>query len=591
MNNPAALSFLHSGNVGDLIYGLPAVRALGGGTLYLGVGDHPQWGHRASFPPAYAESLIPLLCAQDYVSAVAVHADQPVDHELDRFRDFESSSPNLAVAHLRAFDLPEDACDTPWLTVAEPLKVPDRPVVFSRTTRYRNPAFDWARVVAQHGSRAVFVGLPQEHRLFEEEHGSIPYRPTRDFLELARLIAGCELFVSNQSAPYAIAEGLKAETILEVCPEHNNCLFDREGQRAYVSLEAETTRVRRRFPARASNAVPRVQKSVRHVLCSTTRQWNPGDELILLGVKSLLEAAQPETRFNVCVYDRNPDLQGRPVVQSNSWRGQSLRKFDAVIVAGTPEWYGQPLEPLFEAIVRDDVEPIFLGLGSPTSHLSFSHLDERVFSRSKLLTARDGQARRALGRLGHQPHLLPCPALFAARREHLRKRKQRVGLVLQRDHVVNQSIPSPELARVLELYERLRPAWDVEVICHYVDEYLWALERFERVCYSYDAKDYLEIFASCDVVVSTRLHGAVAALSTGAPSVLINRSPRCRGAAAEIPELLVASPEEAVRLIEDLDVTRASEAALSGKQRAREQYLNLLASVPLTPRASMSGVA
>ena len=225
-----ARSFLHSGNAGDLIYGLPTVRALGGGDLYLGVGDHPQWGHRAALPPAYAESLLPLLSAQSYVTSVSVHQGEPVDHDLDRFREHEAQAPNLAAAHLRAFGLPEEACEAPWLTVAEPLRIADSPVLFSRTTRYRNPAFDWGHLVARYGSRALFVGLPEEHRLFEEELGRVPYHPTRDLLELARLIAGCELFVGNQSAPYAIAEGLKVETILEVCPEHDNCLFDRPGQ-------------------------------------------------------------------------------------------------------------------------------------------------------------------------------------------------------------------------------------------------------------------------------------------------------------------------------------------------------------------------
>jgi ADP-heptose:LPS heptosyltransferase len=44
----------------------------------------------------------------------------------------------------------------------------------------------------------------------------------RDFLELAELIAGCKLFIGNQSFPYSLAEGLKVPRILELDPADPN---------------------------------------------------------------------------------------------------------------------------------------------------------------------------------------------------------------------------------------------------------------------------------------------------------------------------------------------------------------------------------
>ena len=575
-------TFLHSGNVGDLIYSLPTVRALGGGELLLRTGIHRQWG--AVFPPALAELLIPLLLEQPYVHGVRVHDGQAPDFRLDRFRGFEAAAANLVTAHLDAFGLPAAEADRAWLQVSTPIKVEGRPVVFSRTPRYRNAAFDWHGVMDELGERALFVGLESEHAEFVAEFGQVPFRPTHDFLELAHVIAGAELFVGNQSAPTAIAEGLKVETMLEVCPTANNCLFDRDGQRAYLSFSsAGAKRLRRRFdpgppprcqPSESPFASP---KSPRHVLCATTRQWNPGDELILQGVRNVLETMDPaDNPVSVCIFDRSPALRQTAPFLSNSWRGQSLRGFDEVIVAGTPEWYGPVLEPLYRAIERDGVEPIMLGLGAGTADLRLSPLDRRVLGRAKVLTVRDANAQRALREIGLDPQLIPCPALLASRSAHVRTRKQRVGLVLQRDEVTCQSISTSTLEQVLAMHEGLDETYEVEVVCNYVDEYLWALERFERVRYSYDSADYLPLFARYDVVVSTRLHGAIAALSTGAPSLLINGTFRCSGAAAAVPALRSVEPRQVLRVLEGLDVEGDSRAALALKERERERYARLL---------------
>jgi hypothetical protein len=56
---------------------------------------------------------------------------------------------------------------------------------------------------------------------------SIPhlkYRGVNDFLEFARIIAGCKFFIGNQSFPYAVAEALKVNRALEVCFECPNVI-------------------------------------------------------------------------------------------------------------------------------------------------------------------------------------------------------------------------------------------------------------------------------------------------------------------------------------------------------------------------------
>jgi hypothetical protein len=59
--------------------------------------------------------------------------------------------------------------------------------------------------------------------------GEVPHYKTKTLLEAARVIAGADLYVGNQTATHAIAEGLKKRIILEVWPEGPNCIVHRPG--------------------------------------------------------------------------------------------------------------------------------------------------------------------------------------------------------------------------------------------------------------------------------------------------------------------------------------------------------------------------
>lgn len=231
-------TFFHSGDFGDIIYALPTIRALGGGSLVIGPSKH--WKTRLRMSPEHVEILRPLLMLQPYIHDVRYADDVPdnTDIDLNQFREYllvereflskGSRRLNLAESHLYTFKLPLSECDRAWLTVDRPLPVENHPVLLHRSSRWRNANFPWNKIMERHGSRAAFVGLPEEHADFVKEWGDLPYLPTKDFLELARLIAGCQLYIGNQSLPYAICEGLKQRSILEVWPEGPNCLFNRK---------------------------------------------------------------------------------------------------------------------------------------------------------------------------------------------------------------------------------------------------------------------------------------------------------------------------------------------------------------------------
>lgn len=218
----------HGGDVGDLIYGLAAMKVLG--QCRLALHWHPV---REGFSLPKFEKIYPLLAMQPYLSSVFFQHERPeAAMDFNRFRQWNwerraGRLESLAQSHLRVFNLPEVVLQEQWLCVDQPTVIPGKKVVFNRTHRYRNNNFPWKSIQAQYGSQAVFVGTPHEYDAFCKEVGPVDYQPTADYLELARVIAGSVLFVGNQSCSYAMAEAMKQNAILEVCPGCEDCQFCR----------------------------------------------------------------------------------------------------------------------------------------------------------------------------------------------------------------------------------------------------------------------------------------------------------------------------------------------------------------------------
>lgn len=322
-----------------------------------------------------------------------------------------------------------------------------------------------------------------------------------------------------------------------------------------------------------------------HILCSSTRQWNPGDEWIALGIRRLFRVLYPGRTINWILYDRSPDCfeepwgapARRPLLLGNSFQpGEQLPPVDLLVMAGTPEWLGPHLEPL--ALIRHtSAAPVFyLGIDYPSAELPLSPADREMLAQS-LVVARGPMARQALETLGIRAHLLPCPALFSASTEYPARTLRRIGIVLQSDRVANQSI-SPELkCRMLALVSRLRERYSVKVICNYIDEFLEFSPAADcPVCYSYDSNDYFAYLADCDLVVSTRLHSAIVANSLLKPAILTNAEPRVTSAVEPLPHVVVCEPEAVPGILEHFDIDPAVRNLFNWKREQEAQYLELL---------------
>lgn len=216
------MRFSMGGKYGDLIWSLPAIKEMGGGRLTL----FPNPATGMTFTPDNIEVIRPLLEAQPYITGVD-YADVPQGLIIDEYRKNWRAGLNITDIIHSWLNLPFPPRTEPWLTNVEPKKVAR--VVFARGPRYRNEDFPWPRAVSQYGTDAVFVGHPEEHSEFVARWGEVPFCPTTDFLHLAQVIAGAELFVSGQSCPHAIAEGLKQNLVLAADKHNDYCHWERPG--------------------------------------------------------------------------------------------------------------------------------------------------------------------------------------------------------------------------------------------------------------------------------------------------------------------------------------------------------------------------
>lgn len=216
--------FTHTADLGDIIACLPAIRALGGGELFIGERSGRDGG-RESLRGARYEALVPLLSAQPYIDRVRWADELPrTAYDFSTFRTKYTKGVNLAQQQARHVGV--TISETPWL-IAKASERTNGRVIFARSRRYHNESFPWDKALSRFKD-PLFVGLPDEYMAFQTKWGKpIENYKASTLLELAELIAGCSLIVCNQSCPYWIAVGLGVPLIQESWPVDSNSIIER----------------------------------------------------------------------------------------------------------------------------------------------------------------------------------------------------------------------------------------------------------------------------------------------------------------------------------------------------------------------------
>lgn len=231
------LSVKHSGNAGDIIYSLPAIRQLSrlcnnqpvDVYLYLNqpanyyegaVHNVKNDGKDVMLNEYMLKMLKPLLESLDYIGKVEQWVDQQIVINLDRIRkipDEYSLMPNGHISRWYFYTTPELTCDLSEQSIpTKGLGEYSEAIVVNRTHRYRNPGIDYS-FLNKIETPVYFVGTLAEYDDFIYMVTKAKYLKVTDFLQLSHIISSCKLFIGNQSMCFAIAEQMKTPRLVELC--------------------------------------------------------------------------------------------------------------------------------------------------------------------------------------------------------------------------------------------------------------------------------------------------------------------------------------------------------------------------------------
>lgn len=236
------LVFHHTGDYGDAIYGMAVMRQVGGGVLFLSDDNRFPYPMKTravrtlTFGPMWVDNLKPMVMDQPYVwNCLYTHGlPYSTDYDLNKFRlpwkeRTAKDTESIINLHFQAFGLTFDG--QPWLSVRHPIHRDQFPIVANLTQRYRSETFPWFEICQKYHDKILFVGTDQEAELFQgfAVPRRIAYQPTLNLHEMARVIAGANLFIGNQSAAMAIAIGMGKRVICDEWPLNPNCRIQVQG--------------------------------------------------------------------------------------------------------------------------------------------------------------------------------------------------------------------------------------------------------------------------------------------------------------------------------------------------------------------------
>lgn len=228
------LSFSHIGLIGDIIYSIPCMLALAEERkikLYLDTTKDSGYSDRLKhynkgkmLTKESVEFLKPLLLSNPQITECTQLGSETIDYNLNDFRKypFDYRMGHICRWYFLTFGVTYDL-GKPWL-FSKPNNNFSNFVIISRSFRYRTPLINYSFLSAY--QNLGFIGLPDEYEDMKKSIPHLQHVQIKDALEMASIIAGCKLFIGNQSFPFSVAEGLKIKRVLEVNFENPNVIVD-----------------------------------------------------------------------------------------------------------------------------------------------------------------------------------------------------------------------------------------------------------------------------------------------------------------------------------------------------------------------------
>lgn len=220
--------FYHSGEIGDLIYGLKVIKSINMGDLYSHVDlniDYNPNIERCVFPNKpfdvkMYEFVKRLLLRQPYINKFEYGVPDRIDYNLNYFRKtiFNRSRISFADIYYEACNVEIDLNDgyIPWLECDTNSLAPIT-VIRTNGVNRTIPNYPWKIIVQKYKNEMVFLGTKTEYEEFIVQSGgeSIQWFDSSDMLSICEVINGAKLHMGNSTSISACAEGLKKNMIFE----------------------------------------------------------------------------------------------------------------------------------------------------------------------------------------------------------------------------------------------------------------------------------------------------------------------------------------------------------------------------------------
>jgi hypothetical protein len=361
------------------------------------------------------------------------------------------------------------------------------------------------------------------------------------------------------------------------------------------------------------NLRSKVNQKIPRVSFMTSLRVNVGDEFIREGVRAALDLSLGT--YSPFYVDKVDKDSLHSVREDEVERvGDKYDEADIFIQTGAPvywhlnegastslnsEWY----QWLWEEKIfrRDGSHPQFINLGAGSCQSWDDHgvsflrdsacveFAKRAADRAMVTTVRDPVAKHICQELKISAEGLPCPAFLAAARhqpERYSAGKVLVNLMPVGGHYrIDPRLNEDRWLRTCaELLAALRSQYQILLVAHdrIELEFLEQLSRNnERVFFSENWRDYLDVYSVGWITIANRVHGAVASAGFGVPSVIIGNDSRARiGDYIGIPVYRSAtvSAREIVAKVIEFEDERASERErlISLRQTTLLSYRDLL---------------
>ena len=235
-------NFVHSGDLGDIIYSLPILKFLKNKNLYINTNSkhinqfykHKEDGTLAGITNKKYDYIFNLLKSQDYIKDVNIIDVEKFNKNYILLDDFRNQKNHFQIAdkYLKNFKVKKNVFLEKWINVKQKKRYK---ILFSLSKRYDCSNFPWEYFLKKFNKFCAFVGLYEEWKYFCSLYGDIKYCYTSSALDLAETIYGCKLFIGNQSFPYSLAEGLKVNTIQATSDRVPDCFFLRDNATFFMN--------------------------------------------------------------------------------------------------------------------------------------------------------------------------------------------------------------------------------------------------------------------------------------------------------------------------------------------------------------------